>query len=73
MLWLNMGQDGQHIRRSCFSPVDAESTKAEHRDAHRSLLDEGDQLAHLHAEGPVLGQELEKNHRVNRESTSGFP
>lgn len=61
--------------QKCFSPVDAESTKAEDCNAHRSLLDEGDQLAHLHAKGPVLCQELGKNHSINKllqENTSGF-
>lgn len=71
-----MGQTRQCSCRSCFLPVDAESTKAEDRDAHRGFLDEGDQLAHLHTKGPVLCQELGKNRRVNSllwQSMSGFP
>lgn len=58
------GQAGQGRRGCRVSPVDAEGTEAEHRDAHGGLLDEGHQLADLHSEGPVLGQELGRSHRL---------
>lgn len=58
-----LGRAGQGGCGCCVSPVDAEGTEAEHRDAHRGFLDEGHQLADLHSEGPVLGQQLGRSHR----------
>lgn len=39
-------------------PVYAECTETEDSDAHRGLLNEWDQLAHLHSKWPVFCQEL---------------